>query len=116
MIEAGALDDPRVDAIFGLHVDPALEVGTVGLHYGQRNASSDDIAIVVHGGAAHAAYPDLGVDAIVAAAHIVTSLQTIVSRNVDARQAAVVSLGPSTRRNRIRRLRTEWSWRVPCAV
>ena len=93
MIKAGALDNPRVDAIFGLHVDPGLEVGTVGLHYGQRNASSDDITIVVHGKAAHAAYPHLGVDAIVAAAHVVTSLQTIVSRNVDAREAAVVSLG-----------------------
>ena len=93
MIEAGALVDPRVDAIFGLHVDPALEVGTVGLHYGQRNASSDDLEIIVHGGAAHAAYPYLGVDAIVAAAHVVTSLQAIVSRSVDAREAAVVSLG-----------------------
>ena len=93
MIEAGALDNPRVEAIFGLHVDPGLEVGTVGLHYGQRNASSDDTKIVVHGKAAHAAYPYEGVDAIVAAAQIITSLQTIVSRNVDAREAAVVSLG-----------------------
>jgi amidohydrolase len=93
MIKAGALDNPRVDAIFGLHVDPGLEVGTVGLHYGQRNASSDDIKIVVHGKAAHAAYPYEGVDAIVAAAYVITSLQSIVSRNVDAREAAVVSLG-----------------------
>jgi amidohydrolase len=93
MIKAGALENPPVDAIFGLHVDPALDVGTVGLHYGQRNASSDDLEIVVHGNAAHGAYAFEGVDAIVAAAHIVTSLQTIVSRNVDAREAAVVSLG-----------------------
>jgi amidohydrolase len=93
MIEGGVLDNPRVDAIFGLHVDPGLEVGTVGLHYGQRNASSDDLMIVVHGSAAHGAYAFEGVDAIVAAAHIVTTLQTIVSRNVDAREAAVVSLG-----------------------
>jgi amidohydrolase len=93
MIEAGALENPRVDAIFGLHVDPALDVGTVGLHYGQRNASSDDLQIVVHGNAAHGAYAFEGVDAIVAAAHTVTSLQTIVSRNIDAREAAVVSLG-----------------------
>jgi amidohydrolase len=93
MIEAGALENPRVDAIFGLHVDPGLATGTVGLHYGQRNASSDDLEIVVHGSAAHGAYAFEGVDAIVAAAHIVTSLQTIVSRNIDAREAAVVSLG-----------------------
>jgi amidohydrolase len=93
MIEDGALENPRVDAIFGLHVDPGLETGTVGLHFGQRNASSDDLVIVVHGSAAHGAYAFEGVDAIVAAAHIVTSLQTIVSRNIDAREAAVVSLG-----------------------
>jgi len=93
MIEAGALEDPRVDAIFGLHVDPGLETGTVGLHYGQRNASSDDLELIVHGSAAHGAYAFEGVDAIVAASHIVTTLQTIVSRNIDAREAAVVSLG-----------------------
>lgn len=93
LIAGGALDNPRVDAIFGLHADPSLEVGTVGLHFGQRNASSDDLEITVHGKAAHAAYPSLGIDAIVAAAHVITSLQSIVSRSVDAREAAVVSLG-----------------------
>ncbi len=93
MIDAGALDNPRVDAIFGLHVDPALDVGRVGLHYGQRNASSDDLEIIVHGNAAHGAYAYKGVDAIVTAAQIITAMQTIVSRNVDAREAAVVSLG-----------------------
>jgi amidohydrolase len=93
LIAAGALDNPRVDAIFGLHVDPELEVGTVGLHFGQRNASSDNLQIIVHGKAAHAAYPHLGVDAIVATAHVITALQAILSRNLDAREAAVVSLG-----------------------
>jgi amidohydrolase len=93
LIAAGALENPRVDAIFGLHVDPELDVGRVGLHFGQRNASSDNLQIIVHGIAAHAAYPYLGVDAIVAAAHVITALQAIVSRNLDARDAAVVSLG-----------------------
>ncbi len=93
LIEDGALDNPRVDAIFGLHVDPTLEVGTVGLHFGQRNASSDNLEIIVHGKAAHGAYPYEGVDAIVAAAQVISSLQAIVSRSVDAREAAVVSLG-----------------------
>jgi amidohydrolase len=93
MIGAGALEDPKVDAIFGVHVDPTLDVGTIGLHYGQRNASSDDLSIIIHGKAAHAAYPSIGVDAIVAAAQVITGLQAVVSRNVDAREAAVVSLG-----------------------
>ena len=93
LIEAGALENPRVDAIFGLHVDPGLDVGKVGLHFGQRNASSDDLKIIVHGKSAHGAYPFEGVDAIVAAAQVISALQTVVSRRVDAREAAVVSLG-----------------------
>jgi amidohydrolase len=93
LVEQGVLESPRVDAIFGLHVDPDLDVGWVGLRYGQRNASSDDIAITVHGRSCHGAYPASGVDAIVAAAHVVTALQTAVSRNVDARTSAVVTLG-----------------------
>jgi amidohydrolase len=93
LIQEGVLDHPRVDAIFGLHVDPGMEVGTVGLKYGQRNASSDDLTIIVHGRSCHGAYPSAGVDAIVAAAQVVNALQTVVSRNVDARSSAVVTLG-----------------------
>jgi amidohydrolase len=93
LVEQGVLEAPRVDAIFGLHVDPDIDIGTVGLRYGQRNASSDDLAITVHGRSCHGAYPYSGVDAIVAAAHVVTALQTVVSRNVDARSSAVVTLG-----------------------
>lgn len=93
LVEAGVLENPRVEAIFGLHVDPGLDVGWVGLRYGQRNASSDNVAITVHGRSSHGAYPAVGVDAIVAAAHVVTALQTVVSRNVDARNSAVLTLG-----------------------
>ena len=87
------LDDPPVDAIFGLHVDPGLETGRVGLRYGQRNASADALRVVIHGRSAHGAYPSGGVDAIVAAAHVVTALQSVVSRNLDARDSAVVTIG-----------------------
>jgi amidohydrolase len=93
LIAEGVLDSPRVDAIFGLHVDSNLDVGTVGLHYGQRNASSDDLEITIHGRSSHGAYPASGVDAIVVAAQVVTALQSVVSRNVDARQSAVVTIG-----------------------
>jgi amidohydrolase len=93
LVEEGVLENPRVEAIFGLHVDPGLPVGHVGLKYGQRNASSDDVAITVRGRSCHGAYPAAGVDAIVAAAHVVTALQSVVSRNVDARQSAVVTIG-----------------------
>ncbi len=93
MIAAGVLGDPPVDAIFGLHVDPGLETGKVGLRYGQRNASADALRIVVHGRSAHGAFPGGGVDAIVAAAQVVTALQAVVSRNLDARDSAVVTIG-----------------------
>lgn len=93
LIEAGALEDPPVDAIFGLHVDPGLEVGRVGLHFGQRNASSDNLKIIVHGTSAHGAYPWEGVDAIVVSAQVINALQTIISRQVDAREAAVITVG-----------------------
>lgn len=93
LIEEGVLESPAVDAIFGLHVDGSHEVGTFGLHYGQRNASSDNVDIIVHGRSGHGAYPAGGVDAIVVAAQVVTALQTVVSRNVDARDSAVVSFG-----------------------
>ena len=93
LIEEGVLEDPKVDAIFGLHVDGGHDVGHFGLHYGQRNASSDNVDIVVHGRSGHGAYPAGGVDAIVVAAQVITALQTVVSRNVDARDSAVVSFG-----------------------
>ncbi|RLE32971.1 MAG: amidohydrolase [Acidobacteria bacterium] len=93
LIEDGALENPPVDAIFGLHVDPALDVGRIGLHYGQRNASSDDLKIIVHGTSAHGAYPWEGVDAVVATAQVINAIQTIVSRQIDAREAVVITVG-----------------------
>jgi amidohydrolase len=93
LIAEGALEDPPVRAIFGLHVEPDLPVGAIGLRYGQRNASSDDITVTVRGRAGHGAYPAGGVDAIVIAAQVVTALQTVVSRNVDARESAVLTFG-----------------------
>ena len=93
LIEEGVLDDPPVEAIFGLHVDPGIEVGGIGLHYGQRNASSDTITLHVHGRSSHGAYPASGVDAIVVAAQVVSAVQSVISRNVDARDAAVITFG-----------------------
>ena len=93
LIEEGALDEPRVDAIFGLHADPNYAVGSVALKYGQRNASSDDLLITIHGRSAHGAYPSSGVDAIVVAAQVISALQSVVSRNVDARDSAVLTIG-----------------------
>ncbi|GIN84684.1 peptidase M20 [Heyndrickxia sporothermodurans] len=93
MIEEGALENPKVDAIFGLHVDPDIPVGKIGVKYGQMNASSDTITITVKGKNAHGAYAYMGKDAIVISAQIISALQPIISRGVDARQSAVLSIG-----------------------
>lgn len=93
MIEAGVMEKPKVDAVFGLHVDPDIEVGEIGVKYGQMNASSDTIKIILHGKNSHGAYPHDGVDAINMAGQVLTSLQSIVSRNVDPRDSSVVTIG-----------------------
>ena len=93
LIAAGALENPPIDAIFGLHVETDIDAGQFAVRYGQRNASSDALKITLFGRSCHAAYPSGGVDAIVLAAQVVTALQTVVSRNVDARESAVVTLG-----------------------
>lgn len=93
MIEQGALDNPRPVAIFGLHGWPSLPAGTVGLRSGPIMASTDAINLTIHGRGAHAAYPNRGVDPIVAASHVVAALQTVVSRQCDPTEPAVVTIG-----------------------
>ena len=93
MIEEGALDDPRPQAIFGLHVGP-LPVGTVATRPGGILASSDGLYIKVKGKQTHASAPWTGVDPIVVASQIVLGMQTVVSRQIDLTTApAVVSFG-----------------------
>lgn len=96
MVAAGVLDNPKVDAIFGLHVMP-LEQGTLWVRPGGLMASSDTLKITVHGKQTHGAVPWGGVDPIAVAAQIVTALQTIVSRQVDITNApAIVTIGRIT--------------------
>lgn len=92
MCQEGALKDPDVAAVFGLHGEPSLPQGTVGLRSGPFLASADTFAVTVHGRGAHAAFPHQGTDPILAAAHIVTALQAIVARNLDPLDSAVVTV------------------------
>lgn len=91
MIMDGCLEG--VDAIFGLHVDSAIPFGKIGIKYGASCASSTGVIIKVHGKSCHGAYPSMGIDAIATACSIVTSLQSIISRNIDGRDSAVLSFG-----------------------
>ncbi|HVS03563.1 MAG TPA: amidohydrolase [Thermoanaerobaculia bacterium] len=94
MVKEGVLRDPDVEAAFALHIDALSEVGTLGYRPGGIWASVDDFRILVKGRQSHGAYPWMGVDPVVAAAQIITALQTIVSRNLPLIEgAAVVTVG-----------------------
>jgi len=91
MIEGGALEG--VDAIFGLHLWQGLPTGTVGIVKGPMMAQADNFRITVKGRGGHGSMPQATVDPILAAAELVVSLQSIVSRNVDPLKPAVLSFG-----------------------
>ncbi|ONI42408.1 amidohydrolase [Candidatus Epulonipiscium fishelsonii] len=93
MIEEGALEG--VDAIFGLHVfpDPNLGLGTFGFRERELMAASDKIEVEIIGKGAHAAQPNQGVDALVTGAQFVSIVQSIISRNVDPLESAVLTFG-----------------------
>ncbi|HXB82354.1 MAG TPA: M20 family metallopeptidase [Candidatus Acidoferrum sp.] len=93
MIEAGALEDPAVEAIAMLHVDSRLDVGTIGIVPGPVNASADELYVDVRGVGGHGAYPHSAVDAIPAAAAVVLALQNVVAREIDPLASAVVTIG-----------------------
>jgi amidohydrolase len=93
MVEAGILEDPKVDAIFAAHVFPFLRTGQVGITEGKAMASSDKFTLRVIGKGGHGAYPHVTHDPILAAGHIITQIQSIVSRNVNPLDSAVVSFG-----------------------
>ncbi|MFC4810822.1 amidohydrolase [Paenibacillus sp. GCM10023250] len=90
LIAAGALAGVR--AVFGMHNKPDLPVGAVGIKEGPLMAAADGFVVEVAGRGSHAAVPEAGIDPIVAAAHIITALQTIVSRSIGPLQSAVVSV------------------------
>ena len=93
MVNAGVLENPHVDACYGLHLQPYLPLGTVETKVGTLNAGTDEIEIIVHGRGGHAAYPECSVDAIVCASSIVSALQTLVSRNISPLRSVVLTFG-----------------------
>lgn len=94
MIKEGVLTNPKVDVIFGLHINAQTEVGKIKYRPKGTMAASDWFKIKIMGKQTHGAYPWLGIDPIVTASQIVMGLQTIVSRNVNITEsAAVVSVG-----------------------
>jgi len=93
MIDAGCLENPHVDFVLGLHVIPELPAGQIEVKPGSFYGASDNLEIKIGGKSSHAAYPEQGIDAIVAASAVVQALQTIVSRSLSALDSAVITIG-----------------------
>lgn len=94
MVKQGVLENPKVDVIFGLHINAQTEVGKITYRPGGTMAAVSDMRILVKGRQAHGAYPWSSVDPIVVSSQIINSLQTIVSRNVNVTEnPAVVTIG-----------------------
>jgi amidohydrolase len=91
MIEAGVLEDPHVDAVFGLHMSQGDPVGSIMVGSGPVMAAADGFAITIQGKGGHAAYPSESIDPVVIGAQIVVALQSLVSREVNPMQSAVLS-------------------------
>jgi amidohydrolase len=94
MIKDGSMDNPKLEAVFGLHIAAQLPVGMLGYKSGSAQASSDHFRITVHGKGSHGAMPWLSVDPIVVSADIIEGLQHIVSRQTDLTKAPlIISVG-----------------------
>lgn len=90
MIKEGAMDNPKVDAIFGIHINSATEIGKIKYKSGSFMASSDWFTITIHGKGSHGSQPWSSKDPIAIGSQIVTGLQNIVSRQEDLTKAPVV--------------------------
>jgi amidohydrolase len=100
MIDQGVLEGPMPEAIFGLHVMPIAEAGFVGIRPGGLMAAGDRFTVTIHGRMTHGSAPQDGIDAVYVASQVVTALQSIASREVDARKSLVVSVGTLNAGNR----------------
>lgn len=95
MIEEGAMENPKVDGVLGLHAGAILgdiDKGKIGVAYGPMMASMDRVLITIKGKGSHGAYPEESVDPISIAAEVISSLQRVVSREIRAVDPAVLSL------------------------
>jgi amidohydrolase len=100
VLDDNGLSTPAPSAIFGLHVLPTLQAGTIGVNLGAAMASSNRFTITITGKKTHAAYPHTGVDPIPVAAQVVSALQTIPSRLNNAAEPIVLSVATIAGGNR----------------
>ena len=92
MCDEGALENPGVERVFGLHVWPHLPTGSIGSRAGTFLAAAGEMEITIRGKGGHAAMPHLCIDPVATAAKLITELQTIISRNLDPLDSGVISI------------------------
>lgn len=92
MVEDGLMERFDISEVFGMHNLPGIAVGEFAMRVGGIMAGTDEFVIEVEGHGGHAAMPHLAVDPVIVSAHIITGLQTLVSRNVDPIRSAVLSV------------------------
>jgi len=90
MVKEGVMDNPKIDAVFGIHINAQTEIGQIKYKSGAAMASSDWFSIKVHGKQTHGSQPWLGIDPIAVATQIYTGLQMIVARESELTKAPVV--------------------------
>jgi len=93
MIKEGVLENPSIEKLIGIHVDPSIATGQIGVTKGVALAACDEFIITITGKDGHGSQPHNCQDPITAAAHLITSLQTIISRNIDPISSGVISIG-----------------------
>lgn len=93
MIAEGVLENPKVDAVIGLHVDEAIEAGQIGVKKDVVNAASNPFTIKIKGKGGHGAHPDTTVDPVVISCNVVNALQTIISRELPPVDPGVITIG-----------------------
>lgn len=96
MIKDGVMENPKIDAIFGLHIHPEINLGGIELKEGAMTASADEVRLTVTGKGGHAATPHKTVDAITVSALLITAIQQIISRKIDPVENAVITFGRIT--------------------
>ena len=93
LVEAGALENPKVDAIMAFHIGTGLETGKVGFKPGASQAAPDKLTVKITGLGGHGAYPHRTIDPVAIAGNFITTVQNIVSRSIDPIDSAVVTIG-----------------------
>lgn len=96
MINEGVLENPKVNAVIGLHVEESLNVGEIMIKSGVVNAASNPFSIKVIGQGGHGAYPHLSIDPIIISSQIILGLQTIISRRINTLNPTVLTVGSIT--------------------